>query len=306
MKTSITILKYYYSLIGKLNNDLAGKKLFKLAQRTRKLKFKPAEKAFYQKAHPFTAPSKIGDILCYETGDIAGPLAVLVHGWDSNAGSMSGVGEQLAEQGYHVIAFDFPAHGKHRGTHTNLLQCQIALEAVIERIRPSSPFSIVAHSFGTAVTCMTLIKQKYAIDQLVFLSTTNELVKFFEPLKKMLKIKEKTYQNVLHRVEGLLKLNLEEIRMDVFLRDIPASNITVIHDKYDRILPYSNALSVVQNNGHVDLVTIHKAGHYRMLWNEAVLDIIGKTFFPASVSAPDNPHSNAQNPMTENSTALAI
>ncbi len=306
MKAYLLFLKFYFSLLSFVSHEAAGKRLFKLAQRTRKLKFKPAEKQFYAEAHHFTTPFEFGDLHIYEIGDVTGPLVILVHGWESNAGSMSGAGKVLANQGYHVISFDLPAHGNHKATHTNLLESQMALSAVIERISPAEKFSIVAHSFGTAVSGMALSKKRYNIDHLVFLSTTNELIEFFEPLKKMLNIRPKTYTHVLQKVEDILDTKMEDVRMDLKLSSVGANNITIIHDLHDRILPYSNAENIAKHNAQTKLVTIEKAGHYRMLWNEEVLNVIENTFTLGNFEFDTERASGIESAQNINELALAI
>jgi len=51
---------------------------------------------------------------------------ILVHGWDSNAGSMSKIAEALVKKNKRVIAFNLPGHAFSKSSSTNLIECKDA------------------------------------------------------------------------------------------------------------------------------------------------------------------------------------
>jgi len=46
----------------------------------------------------------------------------------------------------------------------------------------------------------------------------------------------------------------------------------LIHDENDRILPYINSKTILDNTSNSSLITLEKVGHYTMLWSDEVID----------------------------------
>lgn len=72
-----------------LSPAMSGKLAFMLFQKVRKKDIRTREQNFYKKARHFRIPMPSEDLNCYEMGNPGGELVFLVHGWDSNAGSLS-------------------------------------------------------------------------------------------------------------------------------------------------------------------------------------------------------------------------
>jgi alpha-beta hydrolase superfamily lysophospholipase len=155
MKMMLLLTRLYFKTLSILWPSKAGEKAFYAFQRTRRLPFKKAEIKFYETARRFEVVHPNEKVNAYELGDPKGKLVLLVHGWESNAGSMGAIANRLSREGYRVVALDLPAHGKSALAHTNLHECREALRAVIYQLRPAS-FSIVSHSFGSAVSAFAL------------------------------------------------------------------------------------------------------------------------------------------------------
>ena len=62
------------------------------------------------KAKHFKVSSSKEDLLCYELGSENNNLVFLLHGWESNPGSLSKIAYSLSENNYRVISFDLPGH----------------------------------------------------------------------------------------------------------------------------------------------------------------------------------------------------
>ena len=78
-----------------------------------------------------------------------------------------------------------------------------------------------------------------------------------------------------------INLPLEEMRTDRYIREIEADSITFIHDKHDKIIPYRYSGEISNNHPAATLIPIEDVGHYRMLWNKDVLDLIEDQFLAA-------------------------
>jgi pimeloyl-ACP methyl ester carboxylesterase len=72
--------------------------------------------------------------------------ALLVHGWEWQAGRMLPFVEPLRTAGYEVIGYDGPAHGASGGTMTTLLDYAEAIRSVAEHL--GGVQAVIGHSFG--------------------------------------------------------------------------------------------------------------------------------------------------------------
>jgi pimeloyl-ACP methyl ester carboxylesterase len=278
MKIYMFGIRVYYQIMGRINPKLASERAFRLFQRTRNLKFKKRELAFYQKAHHFTARSSVRDINCYEMGDPNGPLVFLVHGWESNAGSMAGIGYKMADKGFHVVSMDLPAHGHDNHSHTNLFECKEALLDVIDRVWPSKPFSVISHSFGSAVTTFALSERDFKIDQLIYLTSPNELSAIFEYFKDLIHLPQKPFELIIEKVNRMFGEGIVNLTVQEKAKEINYNHLTMIHDKNDKVLPYIYSQKISNYLPRTELYTLENAGHYRMLWNDEVHNRISLQF----------------------------
>jgi pimeloyl-ACP methyl ester carboxylesterase len=272
MKTAtMFFIRLYFRVLSVLWPEEASKKAFRLFQRTLKLPFKKAEQEFYEQARKFDVVHPAENVHAYEVGNPKGKLVILVHGWNSNAGSMGAIANTLARNNYRVVALDLPAHGYSTLTHTNLRECREALCALIYQLRPSEPFSVVSHSFGSAVATMALSGTRYTIDNFIMLTSPNRLIDVFDEFKNQIALGEQAYQEVLLQAHMLLKEPLENVQVETKALNVNYNKIVLLHDENDKILPYSNSVRLGNVLPNAQLITLKKMGHYRMLWNETVL-----------------------------------
>ena len=64
-----------------------------------------------------------------------GPVVLLVHGWGGHAGQMLALADQLSAQGLRPVIVEMPAHGRSRGSVSNLPQFARVLEYVTARLQ---------------------------------------------------------------------------------------------------------------------------------------------------------------------------
>ena len=270
MKYYLKILKFYYKIISFLSPQLGGRLAFKLFQKVRKKDINKREISFYEKARHFRIPLPKEDLHCYEFGNPTGELIFLVHGWDSNAGSLSKFAFELEERNYRVISFDLPGHANSKSEYTNLYECKEAFKKLIEFINPQEPFTVISHSFGSAMTAYTMAELNYTVDKFVFLTTPNSLLDIFINFKNFVGITDKTFSFMLNNVNKLLQEDIHNISVEKKLKQVSFTKL--VHDKKDKILPYKNSEEVLNSIKNTKLKSYERIGHYRMLWNDDVLE----------------------------------
>lgn len=271
MKLILFFFRSYFTVLSFVSPRLAAKRGFQLFQKTSNKRFKSRELDFYAKTDTFTVASQVGEINCYEMGNPDGEIVFLVHGWNSNAGSMAGIGANLIDNGYHVISFDLPGHGKSVLKKTNLLECKIAMQAVLKHFATGKPINIVSHSFGSLVTSYTLSASKPAVNTLVYLTTPNEVTAIFSEFKETVRLGSHAYEYMVAHAEGLLQEKLTDFSALNKLQSVNYSKLTLIHDLHDKMLPFENSKLISERLPRTELHVFEKIGHYRMLWNDKVL-----------------------------------
>ncbi len=270
----LMMIKTYFGLSSLLAPEKTGKKSFDLFQKVRKKSVREREQDFFNEARAFKVHCDKEPIDCFELGDPNGKLVFLVHGWDSNAGSMSKLAFKFAENRYRVITFNLPGHAFYKSSSTNLLECKKAFEAVIDFIQPKEVFSVVSHSFGSAVVANGLASGKYEVDKLVFLTNPNKVEDIFIEFKEIIGLKKKAYKSLVKHTTKILGAPINTLDVATNLDKINFDRLLMIHDKHDAVLPYQNSFDINSDIQNSQLISFEKIGHYKMLWNE---EVVGRT-----------------------------
>lgn len=289
MKIALITLKIYFRVLSFLAPNLASKQAFQLFQKTNRKKMKPMEKRFYDSSESFIVECTRGKVTCFENGDPNGDLVLLVHGWDSNAGSMSGITDVLVERGYHVISFDLPAHGKTDYKHTNLIICRDVMLSVLNKVRSEKPISIIAHSFGTLITVLALSTIDRKFDKLILLASAGKATWFFEEFKKIVGLSNNVSQTMIKRAGEIFEEEIEDITVVKKVKMARVNSLVLFHDAHDKVLPYANSLAIADDISTAKLNTFEKVGHYRMLWNPEVIAAIAHSLNSEHVQVDQSP-----------------
>ncbi len=276
MKTILFLTRVYFKFLNAIDSKTAGKKAFRLFQKTNLSKIKPKEKKYLLSSSTFKIQTEFGKIACYENGDPQKSTFLLVHGWNSNAGSLGLISDELVKKGYHTISFDLPAHGNNSNTHTNLLECKEVMKTILKRIRTSEPISIISHSFGSLITSYALSELSIQTNHLVFLTSPQKSKHIFDFFKETVQLSDKAYHHMITLASNLLKEPLSKVNACDKLLLANFNHLTLIHEKKDKVLPFQNSVFINENIENSTLVALEKVGHYRMLWNNKVLEEIMK------------------------------
>ena len=273
MNFQIYILRFYFKTISLFAPKLAGVKAFKLFQKVRIKTIRKREEEFYINAKHFNIPFDKESLSCYELGENNPNLVFLLHGWESNAGSLSKIAYKLAENNYRVISFDLPGHAKYKSNYTNLAECKNAFTNVIDFVKPKKPFSILSHSFGSAVSAYTLSNLNYKIDKLVFLTSPNSILEIFTDFKKLIGLPSTAFSYLLEKADLLANEKIKNFYIDEKLKYFTFSKLLLIHDEYDKIIPVKNSVEIQsKNKQNTEFIKHKNIGHYKMLWHDKVLE----------------------------------
>jgi pimeloyl-ACP methyl ester carboxylesterase len=201
--------------------------------------------------------------------------ALLVHGWESNAGSLGAFVKLLTENDYEVIGFDCPAHGQSGGKQTTLFRNSDAALLICNQIGHID--IAITHSFGSVVLMNAILNNKnISLDKLVMITTPNELQKAFDDFYNLLKINHRVKQKMEQKIEKRYNIKIKEMTASVLCHQLHLKHAIIVHDRQDKVIPFHNAEIVAKNLKNCQLIPIENAGHYKILWDKRVIDLVEK------------------------------
>ena len=204
----------------------------------------------------------------------AGPVVYLVHGWGGDGSQLGAFVEPLVGEGYRVVMFDAPAHGRSdpgpsgpRRTHG--IEMGKALDAVFTRFGPAE--AVVAHSLGTISTYLTLRFGWLSTERLVLLAPMVAAEPLFEQFQRALGFGARTRRAFDRHVDAFVGIPVAEFDARVQAAQVDPVPTLVVHDRGDRQTPWADAVRLVDSLPEARLVTTHGLGHRRILKDPAVV-----------------------------------
>lgn len=191
-----------------------------------------------------------------------GPVVLLAHGWSGRGTQLGAFVAPLVAQGYSVVAFDAPAHGRSSGRRTNLYEVADSVRHVAQEVGPVA--AVVAHSFGAVATTLALGDGMEAggVAYLGPACRASQAVKGFAKQLGLTLPVELGLRGALERSFGAnVWLHTSAANVARSLK-VPA---LLIHDLEDREVPYREAQILAHNWPGAQLHTTAGLGHRRIL-----------------------------------------
>jgi len=271
-------IRLFFTLISPIFPGLAGKMAFELFQRPHSKKTRERELALYSNFTERRIAHPEEDLYIYEKGPKTGYPLLMIHGWDSNPGSMYAIADRFQKDGFKVMVLGLPAHGKSRLKKSNMVHSSRVIRHLLEKEGLNGSFSMITHSFGSGATSLALKESAFSIDKMIFLTTPDRIWDIFVDFRTMIKLGKRAYQKLVVMIERLTPIKLKDFNISEFLLDVDYKELVIFHDQADKILPFKNAESVKKTNPKAELIALSGKGHYRLLWDEEVIEMIREKF----------------------------
>ncbi len=268
----VRVIKQYYKTLSAVSPKLAANSAFELFKKVRKKDIRDQEKPFYTEARHKNLVIDGEEIHSYEFGNPNDDIVVLLHGWDSNVGCMYQFVAPLLAKNKYVVSFNLPGHAFYESSKTNLFEAKETFKKYMGHLPKGRNISIISHSFGSAVTGYGLSELDIEIEELVFLTTPNKIMDIFYDYQRMIGLNDKSFAILLAKVDKVLGENLMDLNIENKLELAHFEQLYLFHDKHDKVLPYQNSVAINAKIERATLYTFEKIGHYRMLWNDALIN----------------------------------
>lgn len=266
------LIKFYYQTLSLLSPKMAANSAFELFKKVRKKDIREREKPFYEKATRQDIAFGPEKIHTYSFGNPEHDNVILIHGWDSNAGSLSKFIAPLLAKNKHVISLNLPAHAQYKSSKTTILECKDAVKTLLNNLPDLQSTSIISHSFGSAVTGYALSEISKPVDKLMFLTSPNKMDVIFIQFKNIIGLNNKAYKILIDKANNILNEDLEAFYVHDKLNKASFNKLTIFHDVNDKIISIKNSRLMTEKVPNSTLKTYENIGHYRMLWNDTLVN----------------------------------
>ena len=192
---------------------------------------------------------------------------LLVHGWCGRSTQLFAFADKLLENGYMVISFDGPAHGKSSGKTTMMPEFLKTIKKINTTYGPFE--AAIGHSFG-ATSLYIAASDFLTIKSLIAVGSGDKISDIILNFSKNLYLKETSAQLIQSRLEKKWNLKVNDSSSSTVARKINIP-VLVVHDVTDGDVPVRCAYEIRKNLKRGSLLITNGLGHTKILRNEEVI-----------------------------------
>ena len=266
MKLLIQILQFFSS-------KLVSKIAYKFMSNPRVRKLRDSEEVVLNKSLLEKIDYNGFKIQQYEWGKENAKTALLVHGWEGQAGNFAPLIEILVDKGYHVVTFDAPSHGRSSNGKTNMFEFAEFLEFQFIK---HSPSLVISHSFGSVNAAIVLRKNpNIKIDLWIMVTTPHKFITRVNDISSQFGINTKAQNELINLIQNDTNENINQLDMAISCNELTnVEKAIIVHSKIDRVLPIEGAREVTKSFEKSSLIELDNLGHYSILWSKELSSIV--------------------------------
>ncbi|MEA3192380.1 MAG: hypothetical protein QOD26_713 [Betaproteobacteria bacterium] len=205
-------------------------------------------------------------IATWEWGANDAPAVLLAHGWGGNAAQLRGFVYPLLATGYRVIAYDQPAHGVSGGKLTGLPDFADVFAELAWHY--GGVKAVIGHSLGAAAASLAHARG-LPLESVVLVSPPADIVGYSRRFARWHWIPEGIRRSMQTAIEDRYGVRWDELEVARLAPRLGARAL-VIHDRDDRIVPWTQGARVAGLWPNARLLSTHGLGHGRILADDGV------------------------------------
>jgi pimeloyl-ACP methyl ester carboxylesterase len=215
-------------------------------------------------------PFEQASITLYDmAGD--GPTVVLAHGWGGHAGQMKALAAGLAAAGMRPVILEMPAHGRSDGLQSTLPQFARAIDYVVARMgeggRPVK--LLLAHSLGATAAAFATARN-LPVERLVLVAPAASPQGYTRLFAHVFGLRERLRAAMQQRIEAREAMLMHHFEPHVLGPRLRVPTL-VLHDRQDRINPYSDGEAFASGIAGARLASSEGLGHLAILKDPAMV-----------------------------------
>ena len=192
---------------------------------------------------------------------------LLVHGWSGRSTQLFAFADKLLENGYMVISFDGPAHGKSTGRTTMMPEFLKTIEKINTTFGPFE--AAIGHSFG-AISLYNAASNFLTIKALIAIGSGDRISDIISNFVKNLYLNEKSAKKIQLGLEKKWMIHVDDFSSSTVAKKIKIP-VLVVHDIIDGDVPVSCAYRIRQNLEKGSLLITNGLGHTKILRNNEIV-----------------------------------
>ncbi|EAR17252.1 MULTISPECIES: alpha/beta fold hydrolase [Robiginitalea] len=258
------LIGWYLNLLVLISPSRAARKAFFVFSKVRRGRVQPAQQDYLQAARHKVESVADHQIQTYQwSGD--GPVVLLIHGWESNTFRWRNLIGHLREAGFHIVAFDAPAHGYSSGTYMHVPMYAECVEHMVQKFQPRY---IVGHSVGG----MTALYHAHrhpneGVEKIVTIGSPSEFYEIMEDYQRIVGFNDRVMQALDQFIFEEFGYHTHEFSTSRFVEGNPKKGL-ILHDKSDPITPFHASVRV--HNAWRESVLVPTEGLGHSMHQEAV------------------------------------
>lgn len=266
-------LQFYFKILDRFSPSLAARKMYTVMTNPRVRKLRNFEEQVLNQAEQKRIPFNGFDIQTYRWGDSGGKTALMVHGWEGQAGNFGSLIPELVNRGYQVVAYDAPAHGRSSKDKTNMFDIPDLTANFLVEYQPEL---IISHSFGSVITAMSLKKHpEVLVKNWIMITTPYIYINYIKGVTQYFGLSKKTFKKLIERVEVSLGEPIENLNMASYCSALDnIERATIIHSIKDKVIPIDSARQTNAGFAKSQLIELDNLGHYGILWSDQTKKIV--------------------------------
>ncbi len=218
-------------------------------------------------------PFEGASLTVHDAGDADGtrPLVLLVHGWGGHAGQMLPLAEACRAAGLQALLLEMPAHGRSRGSRSNLPQFARALDYAAARLQQQGRAvqAVVAHSLAANAAAYAASRGLPA-RRLVLLAPPASPTEYTRLFARVFGLSERTRAAMQRGIESR-----EAVLMPLFEPWAVGPRISqptlVVHDRHDSINRFADGEAFHAAIAGAQMLATSELGHRHILKDAQVL-----------------------------------
>ena len=214
-------------------------------------------------------PSIDREIVVYHYGNSPEKI-LLVHGWSGRGTQLSVLAKELINNGYGVISFDAPGHGKAPGKKSMMPFFSEAIHFLQDKYGPFH--AAVAHSLG-GMASLKAAKDGLNINKLVIIGTANSITHVTKEFAQNMKLNEEVAEKMKSYLDNKFGEDMDNYSGAVSAEEVKIPTL-VIHDKDDVDVGVKESREIHEKLENGELYLTEDLGHRRILGNPEVIEEI--------------------------------
>ncbi|WP_445452332.1 alpha/beta hydrolase [Flavobacterium sp. 25HG05S-40] len=195
---------------------------------------------------------------------------LLVHGWSGRGTQLVKIADALLENGYAIISFDAPAHGK-SGSKTTIMPEFIA--SILEIDKQFGPFEyVIGHSLG-GMSILNAIKQGLKVEKAVIIGSGDIIQDILDSFVLKLELKPEIALMMKAHFEKKFGEPMENYAASFAAQSVEIP-VLVIHDENDEEINSTAAHHIHQNLKIAEIMITKGLGHRKILGDKNVIEKI--------------------------------